>query len=381
MPDQPYLEPGRARPISPGVRNTYLDLIRGVALLGIVVMNAVSFGLGPSPYFNLSAGGSDTWLDWLVGAWGEVFVDQKFMGLFSLLFGAGIALFCDRAASRTRQPALLSMWRNLLLLGIGLLHLELWAGDILVGYALVSPIIIALRNRRPRTLLILGSVVLLLSPVAALLSQASLPGDGSGLDELWTVDVEVGATDGLFLVVDFFSRAVGMMLIGVALYRTGVLTGERSTAFYLRMTWTGLGVGLPLAAIGLAWVVARDFSPDVAFVGAIPNTLGTAPAVLGYTGLIILWNRQPETNLHRRLRCVGRMALTNYLTQTVLGVLVLRYLLSEVDLTRTMLVGFVGMVWAVQLWWSKAWLDRFRYGPAEWLWRMTTYRRLPRLRR
>ncbi len=381
MPSRPSGESGRARPISLGGRNTYLDLIRGVALLGIVVMNAVSYGLGPGPYFNLSAGGSDTWLDWLVGAFGEVFVDQKFMGLFSLLFGAGIALFCDRAAARTRRPALLSLWRNLLLLGIGLLHLELWEGDILIGYALVSPIIIGLRNRRPRTLLILGGATLLLSPVAAVLFQASIPGDGSGLGGFWTAGVEDGATASWFIVTDFLSRAVGMMLIGVALYRNGVITGERSTAFYRRMARTGLGVGLPLAAIGLAWVAARDFSPDVAFVGTIPNTLGTAPAVLGYTGLIILWNRQPETDLHRRLCSVGRMALTNYLTQTVLGVLALRYVLAEADLTRTMLVGFIGMVWAAQLWWSKAWLDRFRYGPAEWLWRIATYRRGQRLRR
>ena len=371
----------RAGPIGSGVRNTYLDLIRGVALLGIVVMNAVSFGLGAGPYFNLSAGGSDTWLDWLVGGFGEVFVDQKFMGLFSLLFGAGIALFCDRAADRTARPALLSLWRNLLLLGIGLLHLALWEGDILVGYALVSPIIIALRNRRPRTLLIVGGLILLLSPVAAILLQASLPGDGSGLGGFWTAGVEVGATAQWFIVADFVSRAVGMMLIGVALYRNGVITGDRSTAFYRRMARTGLGVGLPLAALGLAWVAARDFSPDVAFVGTIPNTLGTAPAVLGYTALNILWNRRPATDLHRRLCSVGRMALTNYLTQTVLGVLLLRYLLGDVDLTRTMLLGFIGVVWALQLWWSKAWLDRFRYGPAEWIWRIATYRRYQRLRR
>ncbi|MDE0138915.1 MAG: DUF418 domain-containing protein [bacterium] len=371
----------RAGPIRSGARNTYLDLIRGVAILGILVMNAVSFGLGAGPYFNLSAGGSETWLDWLVGGFGEVFVDQKFMGLFSLLFGAGIALFCDRAATRTHRPALLSLWRNLLLLGIGLLHLLLWEGDILVGYALVSPIIILLRNRRPRTLLVLGGAALLLSPVAAVLFQASLPGDGSGLGGFWTSGMEMtGTTDG-FIIVDFVSRAVGMMLIGVALYRTGVMTGDRPAAFYRRMARTGLGVGLPLAALGLAWLAARDFSPDVAFVGTIPNTLGTAPAVLGYTALIVLWNRRPETGLHRRLRSVGRMALTNYLAQTVLGVLILRYLFGDADLTRTMLVGFIGLVWAAQLWWSAPWLDRFRYGPAEWLWRIATYRRRQRLRR
>ena len=77
-------------PVRESARITSLDLIRGVAVLGILLMNAVNFGLGGAPYFNLSAGGSETWLDWTVGILGEVFVDQKFMGLFSLLFGAGM---------------------------------------------------------------------------------------------------------------------------------------------------------------------------------------------------------------------------------------------------------------------------------------------------
>ena len=87
-------------PVRESARITSLDLIRGVAVLGILLMNAVNFGLGGAPYFNLSAGGSETWLDWTVGIFGEVFVDQKFMGLFSLLFGAGMILFIDRASQR-----------------------------------------------------------------------------------------------------------------------------------------------------------------------------------------------------------------------------------------------------------------------------------------
>ena len=349
-------------------------------MLGILVMNVVSFGLGAGPYFNLSAGGSNTWLDWVVGGFGEVFVDQKFMGLFSLLFGAGIALFCDRAAGKTRRPRLLSLWRNGLLFAIGFLHMLMWEGDILMGYALASPVILLLHRRRPRTLLVLGGAALLLSPVAALMFQSTLPGDGTGLGGFWEADAELSVTAQAFMLADFFSRSVGMMLIGVGLYRYGVVTGDRSTAFYRRMTVVGLGSGLPLAAAGLAWVAARDFSPDVALIGTIPNTVGTAPAVLGYVGLLVLWNRRPETALQKRLRLAGRMALTNYLTQTVLGVVVLRLLVADVNLTRTMLLGFIAAVWAMQLWWSQWWMDRFRYGPAEWLWRVATYRRLQRLR-
>ena len=370
-----------SQPVAPNARNTYLDLIRGVAVLGILVMNVVSYGLGSGPYFNISAGGSVSWFDWIIGGFGEIFVDQKFMGLFSLLFGAGVALFCDRAARKTRRPRLLGLWRNLLLLGFGIIHGLLWEGDILVAYALVSPLIILLYRSSPRTLLILGLGALALSPVTAVLFQFGAMADGAGMGGFWQAGTELNATEAAFLAIDGLTRSAGMMLIGVALYRTGVLTGERSSAFYRRMSIIGLGTGLPLAVVGLLWVAARDFSPEVAFIGAIPNSLGTAPAALGYVGLIVIWNRRPQTSIHVRLRSAGRMALTNYLTQTMLGIAVLQVLFAGSSLTRTMLLGFVVVVWAVQLWWSKAWLDRFRYGPAEWLWRIATYRRLQPMRR
>ena len=209
---------------------------------------------------------------------------------------------------------------------------------------LVSPLIILLRNRRPRTLFILGGAMVLLSPLSAVLFQAALVGDGSGLGAFWSATGEMTSTAQAFIVVDFFSRAVGMMLLGLGLYRNGVITGDRSIGFYRWAAVVGLGVGLPLAAIGLAWVAADGFSPGVALIGTIPNTLGTVPAVIGYASLIILWNRRSETSLHRRLRSAGRMALTNYLTQTVLGILILRWILADKTLTRTMLVGFVMVV-------------------------------------
>lgn len=369
--------PPRARPISPGHRNTYLDLIRGVAVLVILLMNVVSFGLDYSAYWDLSAGGTRTWLDWLVGGLGEVFVDQKFMGLFSVLFGAGVALFIDRAEEKQRRPILLSLRRNAFLLVIGIVHTMVWDGDILIIYALSSVVVILLRNLRPVVLMFLGGATVMLSPVAAFLLQAGA-GDGS-VDfgyAFWESDTAI-----TFLVADIFARSIGMMLIGVGLYRNGIVTGDYPDGFYRRTAVIGLGVGLPLAASGLALTAAHGFSAEVALVGAIPNTLGTIPATLGYMSLIILWNRRAGTSLHRRLQAAGRMALTNYLTQTLLGILILRWLLAEFDLTRTMLAGFVIAIWALQLWWSAAWLDRFRYGPMEWLLRTGTYLRPQPLRR
>ena len=144
----------------------------------------------------------------------------------------------------------------------------------------------------------------------------------------------------------------------------------------------GLAVGLTLAAAGVVVTALNDYSREIAFVGQIPNTLGTIPASLGYMSLIILWNNRADNRLKGRLRAVGRMALTNYLAQTVLGVLVLTTLLGDADsVNRSAVLVFVFAVWALQVWWSQAWLSRFLFGPAEWLWRVATYRSGQPLRR
>ncbi len=367
-------------PVRASERITTLDTIRGVAILGILTMNAVSYGLEPAAYLNISAGGIDTWLDWVIGGAGEIFFDQKFMGLFSMLFGASIVLFADRAAARGRRANWLSFWRNLLLLGIGVLHMLLWEGDILVLYAVCSIFLVALRNRNPRTLLVLGVGMLVGAAALAVAVQQTVDANGAVLGDYWLL--EGSPSDGMsaWFVGDFFLRGLGMMLIGVALYRTGVITGERSPAFYRRAALWGFGIGLPLSAGGFAFVAANDFSPEVALAGAAPNTLATFPLALAYLSLITLWNLRPPTGLHRRVRAAGRMALTNYLTQTILGVIVLRALFDADDLNRSWLALFIVAVWALQLWWSHAWLGRYRYGPFEWIWRWATYRRLQPLR-
>ena len=154
-----HQQPTDAGPVRESARITSLDLIRGVAVLGILLMNAVSFKFGTAPYFNLSVGGSETTLDWIVGIFGEIFIDQKFMGLFSLLFGAGMILFIDRAAQRGRRAVMLNLWRNALLLMIGILHYMLWIGDVLMVYAVSSVFLIALRKLRNKTLIAVGVVL------------------------------------------------------------------------------------------------------------------------------------------------------------------------------------------------------------------------------
>ena len=370
-----------SEPTRSAERITALDAIRGIAVLGILTMNAVSYGLEPAAYFNIDAQGSDSWLDWAIGGAGEIFFDQKFMGLFSLLFGAGIVLFADRAAAKGRSAGWFSLWRNTLLLLIGIGHTLLWEGDVLVIYAICAPVLIAWRNQPPRVLFGLGAGAVLLSAVIAAVVQTGIGADGEGLGTYWFLTGDSSdAVDG-WLIADFFLRGLGMMLIGVALYRTGVVTGERSLRFYRRLAAAGLGIGLPLAALGFAVLAADDFSTDLALLGAIPNTVATIPVVLGFLSLIVLWDRGGRSLVHRRVRAAGRMALTNYLTQTVIGVIVLRAAFDSTDLSRSWIFLFVISVWALQLLWSEPWLSRFRFGPFEWLWRSATYRRWQPLRR
>ncbi len=370
-------------PVRESARITSLDLIRGVAVLGILLMNAVNFRLGDAPYFNLSAGGSETWLDWAVGIFGEIFVDQKFMGLFSLLFGAGMILFIDRASGKGKRAVLLNLWRNGLLLLIGIFHFLLWDGDVLMAYAISSVFLIALRKLPNRALISLGVAVFALSVATGLLAQYMADTTDVSLAGLWTVgEVSDEELIGLPVLSGFFLRALGMILIGAGLYRMGFMNGGLPVRTYRLTAMVGLAVGLPLAAGGVIVTALNDYSREVAFIGQIPNTIGTIPSSLGYMSLIIIWNNRADNRLKGRLRAVGRMALTNYLSQTVLGVLVLTTLLGDADyLNRSAVLVFVLAVWAVQVWWSQAWLSRFLFGPAEWLWRVATYRSGQPLRR
>ena len=113
----------------------------------------------------------------------------------------------------------------------------------------------------------------------------------------------------------------------------------------------------------------------------MPNIVATIPMALGYIAVITLWNQRSTTRLHERFRAVGRMALTNYLTQTIIGLLVLDGLFSFDTLSRTQIFIFIVAVWVLQLSWSEPWLNRFRFGPFEWLWRVATYRKLQPIRR
>lgn len=377
--DQPVTD--TATPISRAERITNLDTIRGVATLGILVMNAVSFGLPGPAYFNLDYAGSNTWLDWTVGVLGEVFIDQKTMALFSMLFGAGIVVFADRAAAKGRRANWLSLWRNTLLLVIGLIHAAFWVGDVLTLYAICSPVLLLLRKRSARTLFIIGGACIALSALTMAVMQSEID-PATDLGDYWLDENVAQSSDVEFaFIVDFAMRALGAMLIGVGLFRAEVFQGLRPAAFYRRLAAISFGIGLPLSILGVVIHSVNDWSGDVALIGAVPNILATVPMALGYIGVITLWNQRRDTWVHERFRAVGRMALTNYLTQTMMGLLVLDVWIGVGELGRAQIFVFILIVWVIQLTWSKPWLERFRFGPFEWLWRVATYRKLQPIRR
>jgi len=320
-----------ANPSIAADRVTSLDAVRGVAVFGILLMNAVSFGLRPEAYFNISADGMSGPLDWVIGTVAEVFIDQKMMALFSMLFGASVVLFYDRLASTGRSPVRISLWRNFLLLVIGIVHSVIWVGDVLSVYAICAPFVL-LCIRLPVVLLfLLGGFCALSSAFTAAYFQQSVPANGAGLESIWTAGDEPSLAVLTFVLQDIFGRAFGYMLIGVALYRSQIITGARSASFYRRTIIIGILLGTPLAVYGVYNQFAHDFHPSIALIGEIPNTFATAPIALAWMSCIILWNglasaNQLQTNAstitsarppqpgkwQRKIQAVGKMALSNY---------------------------------------------------------------------
>ncbi|MFO7547206.1 MAG: hypothetical protein R6W77_17070 [Trueperaceae bacterium] len=137
--------PPAPRPVAGAERINSLDAIRGVAILGILPMNALAFGLDRAAYVNVSADGIGQPLDWVIGVLTMLFVDQKMMALFSLLFGVGVVIFAERAAAKGRRVVWLSLWRFALLFAVGLAHTALWDGDVLALYALCAPVVLWVR--------------------------------------------------------------------------------------------------------------------------------------------------------------------------------------------------------------------------------------------
>ncbi len=428
---------GRPAPVAEGGRIESLDVIRGFALLGILLLNVLGFGLYAAGYFNPLVGSGTTELSHAVnlGVWAGV--DVLFEGamrcLFSMLFGAGVVLFTTGAGAKS---AGLHYRRNFWLLAFGLFdaYLLLWNGDILVTYALAGMALYPLRNAAPQRLLIGAGVLVVLMSLLnvsfswglglardAALSVESAP-EATDLDPLllegaaaWhdfladyepaaaQVTAELEARRGSYasafsfnaaymvevltftLPVITFWDALAMMLLGMALYRWGVLDGSRSIGFYANLAVWGFAVGLLVNLWELWRVIASGFDPLAAHGYMRPTYhFGRLGMALGYVGVVMLVCRMGTwPALRARLAAVGRMALSNYLLHSVIAL----FLFTGAGLglvgvlERWQLYVVVFAIWALQLVVSPWWLARYRFGPAEWLWRALTYGQRPPLAR
>ncbi len=419
---------GKLCPVSGSERFASLDVLRGIAVLGILVMNIYAFAMPFMAYSNpLAMGGTEPWN---LGTWffTHVFFDMKFMSIFSMLFGAGIVLMSDRAEQRQRRFAPVFFRRSAWLLLLGAAHGYLiWMGDILFSYAVVGMLAYFFRHRMPKMLIVTGSLIL---PVALLLSFsggvymedlkeraeafALIEASGETLAEEQQAAVDEWAEARSFIapgqeemeadleayrggyigivvhragqVLDFQTtgtlffviwRVGGLMLIGMALMKLGVLTAERDTRFYKRMLLAGYALGLPLAIGSAANLYAHEFDALYNFkLGMVPNYVGSVLVALGHIALVMLIVKSGAlASLARRFAAVGRMALSNYLAHSlILTTVFYGYGLGLYgEIPRLLQMGFVLAVIGLQLLWSPWWLARFRFGPFEWLWRSLTY--------
>jgi uncharacterized protein len=390
-------------PSAAGTRLASLDVVRGVAVLGILLLNILSFAMPEAAYVNPRAYGG--WHGADLAAWAINFVlfDGRMRGLFSFLFGASTLLVIERAEAGRRSPAGAHYRRMAWLLVFGIAHLFLvWHGDILAHYAMIGMIAYAMRSLPVPRLLVLGTMLALAGavlfatiPLGIVQLQASAPhgaelrhyaqafgvpapadiardlalhrgGYGAILAD--RVREDGGALFALF--VFFGPETLGYMLFGMAALRSGMLRGAWTRARYRRWLIVCWGISLPAYA-ALAWWQWRSGFDMRVVAAMLPLTaLVRPPMIAGWICLILLLAR-PGGALTARLAAAGRMAFTNYLaTSLICTTLFYGYGLGWYgQLTRWQLYLVVFAIWALILLWSRAWLDHFRFGPFEWLWR------------
>jgi uncharacterized protein len=399
----------RLAPVAMKQRIAPLDLIRGLAILGILAVNADGFAATMSAYGNI-----DLWpfphegwtalSKWIVDA----FFHQKFITLFSMLFGVSLFLVGGERSDKPRGKLLRR--RLFWLFVFALFHgLALWWGDVLLLYAWSGLFVMFARSWRPRTLFIvgvllyglftalqiLGPLTLQFAPpetqaeVAAQMHpsaeriaevRAQFADAGGSLAGAYRQNFAGWKALQLPSVLAFFVPTVGLMMIGLGLFKTGFFKGERGVGAYVATLIIGAAALAAVAWLSWQGVMA---GAELLWAGGVEGLLNPLVS-LGYASVLILIWKAGAAGFLSPLAAAGRMAFTNYLTQSLIMTSIFYGgrglgLMGQVD--RPALWGLVIAIWVLQLIWSPLWLSRFNMGPLEWVWRCLTYGRLVPIRK
>src|SRR5438093_69138 len=401
-------EPGREfwGPVAETERIVPMDVLRGFAVLGILVMNIQSFAMVEVAYDNPTAYGDLNGANFLVWLLSHLLADQKFISIFSMLFGAGIVLLWQKAESSGARPTRLHYRRVGWMILFGLLHAYLlWYGDILYTYGMCGLFVYLFRRKSPRTLiassLVLATIGSLIAIGLGLFWVPHMSPDSKAEFELdWQpspqdINEELVAYRGSWMdqmsdrvptaleietseFVTFYGwKASSLMLLGMALFKLGAFHARWSRRRYLSLVGVGLLVGIPMIIVGVVLNFAKNWDIGYSYyLGAQYNYWGSYLVALGWTGLVMLWCQGSRASaLKERMAAVGRTAFSNYILQTVICTTIFYGYgfgyFGSVPRTGQILIVFA--IYAAQLVIAPLWLRHFQFGPLEWLWRSVTY--------
>lgn len=408
-----------------------LDVMRGIVLFGILLMNINGFGLSGAYDNPTVSGGAKGWdlITWITT---NMFFEGTMRGLFSLLFGVGMFVLLDRLEKKGAgmEAANIYFRRLTWLLVFGLIHgyLLLWRGEILFEYALMGFLVFSFRHMAPKKLILISlflfssgalwtygdykNDVKLVSQVELAktfisqgkpLTKELIEANRKWQEREWKISA-AGVTDhnnnmhkGYFDLVDFLAPineqnnehdpyrydlwdVLSMMLLGIALFKLKILTAEKSYSFYALMALIGYSIGLSVNYYEIRTIMDSNFS----FLGFsksyLTYDLGRITVAMGHIALImILCKSSILMWLKNRLAAVGKMALTNYLMHSIICMIVFTGVGFEQfgELQRHELLYVVFSIWIFQLILSPIWLKYYHFGPAEWLWRYLSYLKKP----
>ena len=385
-------------------RISSIDLLRGIAVLGILIMNIQSFTMPGSAYINPTAYGDLSGINKWVWILSHLFADTKFMSLFSILFGAGIILLTDKLKATQRPVRKIWYSRIIWLFIFGFLHMLLiWAGDILMMYAICGFYAFLFKNRTTKFLIRLA-IILFIIPISIEAFQGSswsyFPDEAkdqvlaawSPSDEKISEQVEyINAASysqsisyriedylGLFFyhfVPEGFWRILSMMLFGMYFYKRGIITASKEAGFYKKWIMIFLPLGLLFVICGLIYNFNNQWQlPESMFYGATFNYIGSLFMAVTYMCIVMLWSQSEILSSAKELlQKVGKMAFTNYILTSLICFLFVFITNLFGGIERIYQFMMTLIVWSILLLFTQLWNKSFRMGPLEWLWRSLTY--------